>query len=269
MTIRQGLVAHTNVEAVPAIEFAADRGFDFVELDMESAGARRRVDPTDVREAAAEHDVDLVVHLPYRLDLATPHEHVREGACRQIEAAIDLAVEFGADRGVYHADTFARPEVWDDELLRERLRTSVERITQYADERNFLACVENLKEPWFDVGDFPDLFERTDAVACLDTGHAHVSGYDCAAQAELLREYPERFAHVHLNDTRIDENDEHLPVGLGKLDFEPIAAALEDRERPITCTHEVFSFGTEYCAIGRDRFDEIRRRTGGTREHNP
>ena len=62
-----------------------------------------------------------------------------------------------------------------------------------------------------DVTEFPALFAATDAAMCLDTGHAFVSGLDGAAQAEFLREHGDRVAHVHLNDTRLDDEDEHIP----------------------------------------------------------
>lgn len=258
MTIRQGFSVNETVDLAEGVSFAADRGFDFVELDMESPFARRRVDATAVREVADEYGIDLLVHLPYRLDTASPHEHVREGACRELEAAIDVAVEMGAETGVFHANTEARAESWDDELLRDGVYESIRRVTAYADERDFVACVENLNEPFFDAGDFPDLFERTGATACLDTGHAFVSGYDTSWQADLLREYPDRFVHVHLNDTRIEDDDEHLPVGIGAIEFAPLVEAFEERDRGITCTHEVYSFGPEYSAVGKEQFDRLR-----------
>lgn len=257
MNVRQGFAVHDNIGLERGISYAAEEGFDFVELDMEHAFARHQVDPAAVRRTVNEHDVEIVVHLPYRLDVASPHERVREGACRELEAAIDAAIEFGAGTGVYHADSFARTEVYDDAVLREQLERSVRRVTAYARERDFVACLENLKAPFFDAGDFPELFERTEASACLDTGHAYVSGYDTTQQAALIRDHPDRITHVHLNDTRTAEDDEHLPVGLGALDFGPLVEAMADTGREYTCTHEVYSFGTEYCGYGKSIFERF------------
>ena len=257
MGIRQGFVVNDHFDLETAVHFAADRGFDFLELDMEFAFPHREVDPAVVRRTAAEHGVDLVVHLPHRLDVASPHEYVRTGACRELEAAIDTAIQFGAETGVYHAATFAHPEASEDDVLREQLHKSVRRLTEYASDRDFDACVENLKESFFDAGDFPTLFEETKAPACLDTGHAYVSGYDAGAQAALLRDHPDRIAHLHLNDTRTRADDEHLPVGLGQFDFEPISTALAERDRDVTCTHEVYGFDLSYCDHGKQEFDRL------------
>jgi sugar phosphate isomerase/epimerase len=117
--------------------------------------------------------------------------------------------------------------------------------------------VENLMDSFFEFDSLPGLFEETDALGCLDTGHAHVTGADTAAQAALLREHGDRIPHVHLNDTRYDHDDEHLPVGLGKLDFEPVAHAMRETDWTGTCTHEVYSFGTEYVDHGKTAFDRL------------
>lgn len=238
-------------------EFAAERGFDFVELNMGYTFERTRIDPARVRRLADEYGLDVVVHLPYALDPGSPHEHVRDGACRELEASIDAAAEFGAEKGIFHATSWARPEKWDREEIRGYIYDSVRRVDAHARERGIEACVENLKTPFFDAGDFPDLFDRTDAAACLDTGHAHVTGQGAAAWDDLLRGYPGRVSHVHLNDTRRDDDDEHLPVGLGKLDFGALAAAMREADWAGTCTHEVFTYDPGYAARGKETFDRL------------
>jgi sugar phosphate isomerase/epimerase len=255
VTVRQGFGVGLNHSLDDAMAFAADRGFDFVELNMQHAFAPGRVEVEAVRETAAAHGVDVLAHLPYSLDPASPHEHVREGACRELEASVDAAL--GADRGVYHGTTLVRPETWDDDTLRENLYATVRRVTDHARDRGFDAVVENLKDPFFDAGDFPDLLAATDANACLDTGHAHVTGQDPTAQATLLRDHGDRVTHVHLNDTRRDETDEHLPVGLGKLDFAPLADAMRETGWSGTVTHELFGFDLEYAAHGKRAFDRL------------
>ncbi|UPV99283.1 sugar phosphate isomerase/epimerase [Halorussus gelatinilyticus] len=253
MNVRHGFLVEWPADLDAALDVALERDFDYVELNMDYAFERERVDAASVRRAAAERDVDLLVHLPYRLAAASPHEHVREGAVRELEATIDAAVELGAEKGVFHAVSLAHPAKWDRDEVRARIYESVRRIDEYASERGFTACVENLKTDFHDASDFPELFERTDAVACLDTGHAHVTGQSLTEQADLLREWGERVAHVHVNDTRRDDEDEHLPVGLGKLDFGVLADAIRETDWSGTLTHEVETFDYEYAACGRDR----------------
>ncbi len=259
MTVRQGFMIDGACDRsfAEAVAFAADHGFDFVELNTEQGYDRGRVDPEAVRETTERAGVDLVVHLPYRLDVGSPHEHVREGALRELEAHVDCAAAMGAERGVYHAASAVYADVWDDGTVVETIHDSARRLHAYGADRGVEVVAENLKGDAVDVHDFPELFERTDAAACLDTGHAHVSGMDLAAQADLLREHGDRIAHVHLNDTRRDDDDEHLPVGLGRLDFAELAAAMVETDWSGTTTHEVFGYDLAYVATGRERFDAL------------
>jgi sugar phosphate isomerase/epimerase len=257
MAIRQGFTVENGADVESAFAFAADRGFEFLELNMDHQFDRRRVDTAWVGALAERYDLSLLVHLPYRLDVGTPLSPVREGSCRELEASIDAAVEMGAEKGVFHAQTRVKAEKWDHGMVRECLYDSVERMTEHARERGFEACVENVKSAFFDAGDFPDLFRRTGASACLDTGHAHVTGTSMAGQADLVREHGDRISHVHLNDMRGDDFDEHLPVGVGKLDFSALAEAIREAGWEGTLTHEVFTFDNEPRAFGKARFDEL------------
>jgi sugar phosphate isomerase/epimerase len=257
MPIRQGFTVENGADTEAAFRFAAERGFEFLELNMDHQFDRRRVDTAAVRELAETYELDLLVHLPYRVDVGTPLEHVREGSCRELEASIDTAVEMGAEKGVYHAQTRVRASKWDHDTVRASLYDSVERLTEYAGDRGFEAVLENVKSPFFDAGDVPELFAETDATACLDTGHAHVTGQDGAEQADLLREHGDRISHVHLNETRHESGDEHLPVGMGRVDFAAIAGAMVETDWTGTCTHEVFTFDHEPRAFGKARFEEL------------
>ncbi len=94
---------------------------------------------------------------------------------------------------------------------------------------------------------------------CLDTGHAFASGWDGYDQAAFLREYGDRVAHVYLNDSRVAGTDEHLPVGLGQVEFAPLAAAMVETGWTGTCTHEVYRFDEnfEYVRAGKRRFEAL------------
>jgi sugar phosphate isomerase/epimerase len=259
MDVRQGFTvegeAASDLES--ALTFAVDRDFDFLELNMDYAFERQQAETERVRSLAEEHGVDLVVHLPYRLDEGAYHEAVRDGVVRELQASVDAALEMGVARGVMHASSRAHPAKWTGEEVRPYVYETVRRVDEHARERDFVVAVENVKGPHFDAGDFPELFAETDARACLDTGHAMVAGYDLAWQADLLREHGDRIAHVHLNTRRGDAGeDEHLPVGIGGKPFGELTAAMRETDWAGTCTHEVFGFDREYVALGKQRFDE-------------
>jgi sugar phosphate isomerase/epimerase len=118
MDVRQGFMVEHGADPEAAFAFAADRGFDFVELNMDYQFERTRVDAGRVRDLAAEHGLDLVAHLPYRLDEGSTHEHVRDGVVRELRAAVDAAAEMGCETGVMHAASMGHPGKYDGADLR-------------------------------------------------------------------------------------------------------------------------------------------------------
>lgn len=256
MTIRQGFTVEGNVDPTESFTFAAEHGFEFVELNMENGFQRARVDTNHLRALASAHGLNLVVHLPYGIDVASPHEYAREGALCEMAAAVETAVEMGAEKGVFHARSFAKDGAWDREWVRKLIFESIQKVDAVAP-TGFEVCAENLKGSFVDVSDFPAILDRTDATVCLDTGHAYATGHDGTWQADLIREHGDRISHIHLNDTRRDDNDEHLPVGIGQIDFRTIARALRETGWSGTCTHELYSFGHEYADYGKAAFDRL------------
>jgi len=242
----------------PAFAAAADAGFDYVELNVEARFSRDAVDTGAVRAAAADHGLDLIVHLPYTVDIGSPHELARKGTCRKLEASIDAAAGFGAERAVLHAQSFARPFRWKESEVVDAIHESVRRLDEYGRKRDITVCAENLEGDFVDVTDFPTLFAAADAAMYLDTGHAFTSGPDAAARANFLREHGDRVAHVHLDDTRRGD-DENLPVGLDRLDFAELAAAMAETGWRGICTHETLRFGDrfDYVRTSKRRFDDL------------
>lgn len=204
MSIDQGFVVEQKGEYQSAFAAAADAGFDYVELNMEARFSRNAVDPAVVRDTAADYGLYLVVYLPYTVDIGSPHNHARNGACRELEACIDTAAEFGAETVVVHAQSSARHHHWERSRVVNAICESIQRLYEYAAEREIIVCAENLDDPFIDIADFPELLVQTDTEICLDTGHAFASGMDGDDQAAFLQKYGDRISHIHLNDTRND-----------------------------------------------------------------
>jgi sugar phosphate isomerase/epimerase len=253
-----GFVTQLGMGHEEAIAFAGEAEFDYVEVMMDGAGERRRLAERteDLREALSAADVDLLVHLPFHgINPGSPFEHVREGAVRELEAALEAAADLGARKAVAHATAAAWGPAWDDDVLHERLFESIERLDAVADDRGIELCVENVPGGAFDTNDFQELFEATSASATLDTGHARMHGRDSGGIAAFVDDYGDRISHVHLNDTRVPR-DEHLPFGAGTLDFERILGAFPD-DWEGTLSLEVFTRDFEYLETSRERLARV------------
>jgi sugar phosphate isomerase/epimerase len=238
-----------------AFAVAADLGFDYVELMMDGATERQHLDPGRVAATADELGLDLAVHLPFALDVGSPFEHVREGAVRELQAAVETAAAAGAQKGIIHASSNAWKPAWDREEIGAIVLDSVRDLDEFARERDVEICVENIPDGWFSTDDFDRLFAETEASMTLDTGHARIDGFDSAGMANFVAEYGDRVSHFHLNDTR-RAKDEHLPFGAGTIDFAEIVAALPD-DWTGTLSLEVFTLEYEYIETSKRHLDDV------------
>ncbi|UPV99765.1 sugar phosphate isomerase/epimerase [Halorussus gelatinilyticus] len=260
MNASTGFVTQVGMDYETAFDAAAELDFDFVELLMDGDHERRRLDPAAVREAAGDRDLDLLVHLPFALDVGSAYEHVREGAIRELVAASETAAEMGAEKGVAHATSKAWSPAWDDADVRETVLESVRELDAGTPD-DFEVCFENVPNGALSTGNFPDLFADTEAAMTLDTGHARVDGLDSTELAEFAARYADRISHVHLNDTR-NAQDEHLPFGAGTIDFEAVLGALPD-DWSGTLSLEVFTLEYGYIGVSKEYLDDVLGRVEG------
>jgi sugar phosphate isomerase/epimerase len=117
------------------------------------------------------------------------------------------------------------------DLLRE--------IIDKAHEQNITICLENLSENWEDLDRiFKQLFQLC---LTLDVGHAQLLRPKTTA-FDLIAAYPHRIRHLHLHDNMggSSVNDDlHLPVGDGTVDFLGILGALKEAGYRGTATLEL------------------------------
>lgn len=256
--IRRGFVTQTHTGAVSyreSIEFAAAEGFDFVELYLDGATERTRIDHEEVRTLCENGRLDLLVHLPFAdLDLGTPRDRIREASLDEQRACIDVAAEMGAEKAVLHASSHATPPEWSRSEVFPNAVESVRRLDAFGADRDVEVCVENLPGVLPTVHDFEEVFAETDAAMTLDTGHARVDGLDAAGTADFLDRHQDRVSHVHANDAR-EARDEHVPTGSGTTDFGTIFEPLVESGWDGTISIEVYTFDFEYLALSKRKLD--------------
>ncbi|MDY6766289.1 MAG: sugar phosphate isomerase/epimerase family protein [Candidatus Nanohaloarchaea archaeon] len=254
--LRTGFVTQAGMDAADAIAKAEEFGFDFVEVMMDGRNHRERLETDVLRQELDAADFALVVHLPFTVDIGSPHEHIRHGSEEELRSCIETAAAIGAEKAVMHASSEAWSTVWDGSEIRERILDGVREIDGAAVDHGVEVCVENVPGGFFTTGDFPQLFRATEASMCLDTGHARIDGMDGDDLGDFVAAHRDRISHVHVNDTRMDDNDDHVPFGAGNFDFEPLFDELRNGWTG-TLSLEVFTPNWDYIAISKEQFDEL------------
>lgn len=242
-----------------AVAFAAEEGFDFVEVLLDGPYARERIaDRRDAMRATLEAaNRDAVVHLPFAVDPGSPFTPVREGAVAELTKGMDLAADLGAERVVFHPDSDAWARGWSTAATRSFVHDSLADLVPAARERGLEPCPENVVSGYYDATTFEELLDRyPEASMTFDTSHALLAGQSEAEMAAFLRDHADRVGHLHLVDTRGDR-DEHLPVGMGALDFETVLGGLADVGWSGTATLEIATEDYDTIALGKAKLTEL------------
>ena len=167
---------------------------------------------------------DLSIHGPcVAVNLANPEQKTYLEA---FAATFAYAEKIKADFVVVHTNE----EIGEDkEALKELVKERLAEIIAMAEKHNVKVLIENVglcckNNVLFSYEDFLALFEQfPSADALLDTGHAHVNGWNLA---KVVQDLGPRLKACHVHDNS-SKGDEHLPVGQGTIPWDSYFAAVK------------------------------------------
>ncbi len=244
---------------VQEVEEIARLGFDYVELTMDPPQAHYSVFRKMKRELLKTLErlgMPLICHLPTFVSTADLTEGLREASIQEVLLSLRAASEFKPLKIVLHPSHIqGLGAVAIDEARRHAMQ-ALERILNEADRLALTVCVENmfphslsLVEPQ----DFDFLLEKFPAARLtLDTGHAHIGQAGEGRILEFVRRFSGRIGHIHASDNS-GRGDEHLPIGVGSIDFTKVVQALKQIGYDDSITLEVFSRDRDYLRISREK----------------
>lgn len=259
VSLRLGFTVGLGLVFERTIEWATSEGFEFVEVLLDGPYAREHIDDRSesMQTVLTDAGMDVVVHLPFAVDPGSPFAPVREGAIAEFTAGMELASDLGAEKVVFHPSSDAWELGWSETERRAFVHESLEKLVPAARERGLVPCLENVVSSYYDVTKFPELLERyPDASMTFDTSHALLAGMDSTEMAAFCREHADRIDHLHLVDTR-GGDDEHLPVGMGRIDFATVFEELAAAGWSGTATLEVGTEDLDTIALGKRHVEEL------------
>lgn len=195
-----------------------------------------------LRGAAELAGVDLYVHAPYVINVATTNNRIRIPSRKLLQKHVDAAAEIGAKGLVVHGGHVSKGD--DPEVGFDNWRKAVE-----ATDLKIPLLIENT------AGGDLAMARRLDRICgmweamssaegfenvgfCLDTCHAWAGGIELGDAVERLRAITGRIDLVHANDSRdgFDSGaDRHTSLGSGKLPADELAAVVREADAPVIC----------------------------------
>lgn len=227
-----------HVDPADPLAEAAARGAEAVQFFLTDPQSFKNPEPREDAETLRASAVDVFIHAPYRLNLASTNNRIRIPSRKLLMAHARAAAEIGAKGLIVHG---GHVEGGDMEAGFTNWKKAFEGaakeggfplpilIENTAGGDN--ACArrfDNLARLWDAVGEFGAGF-------CLDTCHAFAGGEDLVGIVDRLKGITGRIDLIHANDSKGDFDsgqDRHDNLGNGKIDPELVAAAIRASGAP-------------------------------------
>jgi deoxyribonuclease-4 len=195
-----------------------------------------------LRAEAEAAGIDLYVHAPYLINVATTNNRQRIPSRKLLQQHVDAAASIGAKGLIVHGGHVTDAD--DPAQGYDNWRKAVEQtdlklpllIENTAGGGNAMTrYLERIAGVWDAIGSA----SQSDMVGfCLDTCHAHAGGNALETLVDDVRGITGRIDLVHANDSRdaFDSGaDRHANFGAGQIDPELLAAVVREAGAPVVC----------------------------------
>lgn len=195
-----------------------------------------------LRAAAEEAGIELYVHAPYIINVATTNNRIRIPSRKLLQQHMDAAAAIGARGLIVHGGHVNKAD--DPEKGFDNWRKAIEatdlKIPLLIENT---AGGENAMTRYLDrigrVWDAISTCDQADLVGfCLDTCHAHAGGNPLETVVADVLKVTGRIDLVHGNDSRDDFDsgaDRHASFGAGRIDPDLLAAVVREADAPVVC----------------------------------
>ncbi|MBI5159512.1 sugar phosphate isomerase/epimerase [Candidatus Micrarchaeota archaeon] len=259
--MKLGLMNNPRNSVFDEIWLAGEYKFDFLELTIEAPEAtpeKLKEDKAKILDSLSTYNLKLLAHSPWTFEFSHPYQSIRAAFLREQEKVIETAADFGAKKLTVHTDHMHFVHK-DRKKFFELLADSFKKIYSTTQNAGITLCIENFEEKAFTMKEHEQLFELLpEAKLTLDVAHANLSAPNNQAIFDFIKTFKKKITHVHASDNK-GEKDDHLPIGTGKIKWEPVLAKLK-QSYDDTITLEIHSEDREYLKISKEKIEKMWKR---------
>ena len=230
-------IAEAQARRAPLVQFflGDPQGYKGPEIRYAGGAAALRADA----EAAG---IDLYVHAPYIVNVATTNNRIRIPSRKLLQQHMTAAAEIGAKGLIVHGGHVGKTD--DPQVGFDNWRKAIEAIdlaipllieNTAGGDGAMARHLDRIAGVW----DAISAAEGSDRVGfCLDTCHAWAGGIELGDAVEKVRAITGRIDLVHANDSRDDFDsgaDRHANFGQGRLPADEFAAVVHEADAPVIC----------------------------------
>ena len=200
------------------------KSFDFIDLTIENP---MEIDAKKLKTWIG--NFPIVGHTDWSLPVASPYEKIRKAAVEKIKDDIKIFSHFKCEYVNVHpnVDTRARKNTI---LLHSE---SFKELMDFSSKFGLKIILENM--PDFSFSEFSEISKKLPGLHFnLDIAHAFISD----DLEMMIAKFHSKIVHLHISDNN-GLMDEHLPLGIGKIDWIKVVKLLKKYKYDRTITLEV------------------------------
>jgi deoxyribonuclease IV len=237
-----------HVDQTDPIAEAKARGADLVQFFLgdpqgyKGPEIRYAGGPEALRDDAAAAGIDLYVHAPYIVNVATTNNRIRIPSRKLLQQHVDAAAGIGAKGLIVHGghvnkedDPAKGFDNWRKAVEATDLKLPILIENTAGGDNAMTRYLDRIAGVWEAISR-AEGFEQVGF--CLDTCHAHAGGNDLTTVVDQVRAITGRIDLVHANDSRDDFDsgaDRHTSLGAGRIDPELLSAVVRGSGAPVVC----------------------------------
>lgn len=226
--------AHVNPKN-PLAEAEA-RGAQAVQVFLSNPQQWKAPLPRDDADELKASEIDIYVHAPYLMNLASPNNRVRIPSRKTLAQTVEAATAIGAKGVIVHGGSVGAEE--GVEVGYERWRKALDSF-----EVSVPILVENTagkgNSVMQDLSHYGPLWEEIgdhNVGVCLDTCHTWAAGADMENAVDLITGMVGGVALVHCNDSKDESGsnrDRHENLGVGQIPEEQLIGVIKSADAPL------------------------------------
>jgi len=241
------------------ILFAAENGFDFIDLTLEPPHATTETLNHDkIHGLIKEYRLGIVGHTAFYLPFDSLYPELRKTSAAIILNALESFTKLRCEKVTVHFNTSLPNFILKRatmEMLADLWSRFLEEILPEFERRGVKLMLENCPSLQ-DINLLRTIFSRFGAIGFhLDIGHANI-GPGGNKVREILHALGNRLIHVHMSDN-FGQDDLHLPIGAGNIEWRDSIDALKRLPYDDTITLEIFSKDRDYLKMSRDKIRKL------------
>ena len=261
--VKFGAMNHPGKSLEDEISWIGDNNFDFVDFTIEPFEAYfEQIEKMGgygaIKRLLYRYGLDVVGHTAFYLPFSSPIKALRDVALSEAAKASTI---FGQLKAKYMTVHLNRPTVGVFGKGEETFNWYVEsmkRLVEMTKTNDVTVMVENSPDHYWTSEKIKELLYKVpDLKLHIDVAHLFI-GTDNGLEflQSLLDDLSSDLRHLHMHDND-GKDDQHLPIGAGKIDWEKVIRALKDVGYNDTVTVELHSTDKDYLISSRDKLKKM------------